>query len=544
MTDFDITQLAPIPDAQVTASVIIPVVNPADTTTPPANADGSNQRMTIGQLIPTIWVPPPTGVAATDTANIQNTINASSAGDTIGFRGGTPYDVDARIVYLGDRKYVGEGVAKSSFGATIRQAAGTNLGSGLPGGAFEALFADSVWAAGSGGSVFCDDPVVIANLCIDVNEAANASSVCAGIAAINFWSEIRDCQVQNTAGADGHGIVLTDTCFSGAVITNGASQNRVCGNQVINTASDGLRQICANGVSNLDGFAIDNIFDTIGGSAINFDSAAGWKIAGNHIYGIQDHGINLATCFATRVTGNYIEDFGGAAASGQFYAGIGIAQLDGRGSFVQGNFVSCAEPGPSAGGYQYIAVSSGFGEADAQVTVTGNKVHGPASPTTQGTGLVYQVGGGGADLTIVSDDNDVVSVNTPAFIGAGVTFGADAANPPFSPGGTTMTGYLAPAVVPLTASGSTVAVNAALGNAFDYAPAASTTISNPANLVDGQVIRFRITSGGSHTTSWDTDYDFGAGSAPTLSATAGKIDIVAFESVAGKLCCLNNPGPY
>jgi Pectate lyase superfamily protein len=109
-------------------------------------------------------------------------------------------------------------------------------------------------------------------------------------------------------------------------------------------------------------------------------------------------------------------------------------------------------------------------------------------------------------------------------------------------GGATFPAYVAPEVSSLTASGGTVAVNAALANAFNYTVAASTTISNPTNAVDGQVIRFRVTSGGSFTTSWGTAYDFGTGSAPTLSTTSGKVDIIAFEYVASisKWCYLGS----
>jgi hypothetical protein len=111
-------------------------------------------------------------------------------------------------------------------------------------------------------------------------------------------------------------------------------------------------------------------------------------------------------------------------------------------------------------------------------------------------------------------------------------------------GGATMGGYLAPAGVTL-AYGTTVNVNAALGNAFNLTLTASTaTIANPANPADGQVIRFRIAqgSGGGFTVTWGSAYDFGSGAAPTLSATAGKVDICAFEYVASltKWCCLGS----
>lgn len=97
--------------------------------------------------------------------------------------------------------------------------------------------------------------------------------------------------------------------------------------------------------------------------------------------------------------------------------------------------------------------------------------------------------------------------------------------------GSSMGGYLAPAVVGLT-FGSSIAVNAALGNVFAVTLTASTgQLANPTNPIDGQLIRFRITQGttGSWTLTYGTAYDFGAASAPTLSTAAGKVDVLSFE---------------
>lgn len=106
--------------------------------------------------------------------------------------------------------------------------------------------------------------------------------------------------------------------------------------------------------------------------------------------------------------------------------------------------------------------------------------------------------------------------------------------------GLTLAAFIAPAVGTLAISGGTVAVNAAVANAWNLAVSGNCTISNPTNPVDGQIIRFRLTSGGSHTVTWGTAYDFGSGSAPTLSTTSSKVDIVAWEYVASisKWCYL------
>lgn len=111
----------------------------------------------------------------------------------------------------------------------------------------------------------------------------------------------------------------------------------------------------------------------------------------------------------------------------------------------------------------------------------------------------------------------------------------------FAVSGGTLTGWLAPAVVSLTFA-SNIAVDASKGNDFRITLTASTgTIANPTNPVDGQMIKFQITqgTGGSFTVSWDTKYDFGVNGAPTLSTTAGKVDIIGFvyNAALAKWCC-------
>ena len=100
----------------------------------------------------------------------------------------------------------------------------------------------------------------------------------------------------------------------------------------------------------------------------------------------------------------------------------------------------------------------------------------------------------------------------------------------------TLAGYLAPAVNAL-AFGTPITVNAALGNVFKVTLTASGgSISNPTNAVDGEIIRFRLTQDatGTRTIAWGPQYDWGstagaANSAPTLSVTASKTDVLAFE---------------
>lgn len=109
--------------------------------------------------------------------------------------------------------------------------------------------------------------------------------------------------------------------------------------------------------------------------------------------------------------------------------------------------------------------------------------------------------------------------------------------------GGTMAGALVPAVVALT-DGSSIAVNAALGNTFAVTLGGNRTLANPSNPADGQVIRVRVTQdgSGSRTLAYGTAYDFGTAGSPTLSTAAAKVDILGFEYVAAlaKWCYLGS----
>ncbi len=120
-------------------------------------------------------------------------------------------------------------------------------------------------------------------------------------------------------------------------------------------------------------------------------------------------------------------------------------------------------------------------------------------------------------------------------------------------GGVFAGGY-APAVVALSQSGGSVAVDASQDNVFTLSLTASGwTIANPVNPVgDGQLIRIRLSqdSTGGRTVSWDTAYTWGfmggtANNAPALSATPSGTDILSFEYVAAlsKWCFLGAEFP-
>ena len=77
---------------------------------------------------------------------------------------------------------------------------------------------------------------------------------------------------------------------------------------------------------------------------------------------------------------------------------------------------------------------------------------------------------------------------------------------------------------------STIAVNLALNNHFSVTLAGNRTLANPTNIVAGTSGSFFITQDGtgSRTLSYGSYYDFAAGTAPTLTTTASKIDRIDY----------------
>lgn len=139
-----------------------------------------------------------------------------------------------------------------------------------------------------------------------------------------------------------------------------------------------------------------------------------------------------------------------------------------------------------------------------------------------------------AALTLDSTSSDIQALGTQAAGSTGKAADAGHVHPTTGlvvKSGSSMTGFLAPAVVALT-FGANIAVDVSLGNVFAVTLTSSTgTFSTPTNPLDGELIRIRIAQDatGSRTVAFSSGYDFGAASVPTLSTGANKVDVLAFE---------------
>jgi hypothetical protein len=84
--------------------------------------------------------------------------------------------------------------------------------------------------------------------------------------------------------------------------------------------------------------------------------------------------------------------------------------------------------------------------------------------------------------------------------------------------------------VALTSSSNTVAWDArAASNAY-HLLTENTTFAAPSNAVEGAIISVEIAQGGTpYTVAWNTIYEFAESTAPTMTATANKTDILSFR---------------
>lgn len=379
--------------------------NTSDAGKPVSTAQQAAITLAGGDII---VAPAPNGTD--DTTALQTWLTALTSGQTGQLRAGT-YLITAAMKYNGGTALRGSGWGRGS-GTTIKQKNGANIVA--VGGSLTGLLVPLGWSNNVAAS---DGPVSIENIAVDGNVANNPSSTACGVVLCNYWSQIARCYIHDTPL---HGIHMTDTTQNGSTqIVNSASENHVMDNKIASIGGHGISQICANTISNQDGRCLDNNISAVGLDGISFQRGSGWVFRRNHLYNVQRNGIELLNCYATVVRDNEIEDFGNANATGVFYDGIGVQQLNRRGTVVSGNFVGCAEPAANVSTYQYVSVTTGPAQTDAHAIVTDNIVLGPATPTAQGRAILLQTSSGG--LTVVASNNRVSSVNTEVFVGTGVT---------------------------------------------------------------------------------------------------------------------------
>lgn len=332
-----------------------------------------------------------------DAGTLNSAISDSAVGSEIAIHGICL--INRTIVLEGDRSYIGD----SRTGTVIRQAKGANL---------VAMLASDSWNSSSPRT---GDGIRIAHMTLDGNSGGGGGNRTNALVIRSWESEVEDIQVEN---ASGDGIRITTYGQNGTPATklkfnqvNGTISNVF----IMNSGRNGIHVV--DSVNSATDWNLMNswIADS-GESGINMENAAGWKITGNHIYGVQQNAIYARRCYATTIANNYIEDFGDAGGTTTHY-GIACTAQGAAASIISGNKVFHFNHESGSGDYVYIGIPRvryGIGI----INVVNNVIDGTNGK--HDIGLLYEVGKG--EGLKVWSSNNVQNVAIRRIAGKGVTF--------------------------------------------------------------------------------------------------------------------------
>lgn len=338
--------------------------------------------------------------ATTDTPALNNAISGSNVGDQIAIHGTCL--INGIIVLYGDRSYLGD----SRTGTVIRQAAGSNL---------SAMLASDSWMSGYQYPAYTGNPIHISHLTLDGNSAMNSST---SALIIRSWLTVVDDLLIENAPVDA--IQITNLNQGNVALSNSEVNGRISNCFITGSGANGIHVVdTGNSVTDWD--ILDSWIANSGQSAIMMDNAAGWKVRGNHLYGVPANGIFASRCFGTAIDGNYIEDFGHLGGVETTYYGIACTvQGAGAGSVITSNkiYQNPASGGDSSTGTLIYIGLPQVNYGTGVVNVVNNVINGGNGANT--FGLAYYLGAGSA-LDVLASGNNVQSVATPQVVGLGVT---------------------------------------------------------------------------------------------------------------------------
>jgi hypothetical protein len=494
------------------------VVDPSDTSTPPAGSAGSDKWASIGQLLGVAAYLFPSGdtSGAADVTAINNVIGNGGVVNLLHAPlAGTPYYVNSPLLPA--------------------------TGSGIKGAQPWSASANDTYGPAGGG-------------------ASGGTT----IYAVNAFSGAAIISMVNATGTQYYGVSLEDFCIEGfstggsgchGILVNGAWGAGFIKGVTVHRPDQDCLHFMANATSGdepdewvvtrtklsaaRNGYGVwadnlpDSVFTDVNSSEHNLD---GWLLnwstntrltdcksennggAGFHLtgQGYPDAAIHLTGCTThlnnfdgfffdnpnTNPSGKYllancyaIDD---GQAGGTTYAGY---RSNGSPARIMG--ANCVAYGAAYGAYQ-------GGSASGDMTFTGSSLSGTTAAT-------HDDGSNAVPLA------SVVPVGGPYAFPTSVTSG----------------------VVTLTYA-STLNINAALGNHFRVVLAGNATV-NISNPSDGQKITIEPIQDatGGRTLTWSSSFSFGGGSAPVLSA-ANKGDLLGFLYSAnrGKWCFAGNESGF
>ncbi len=293
-----------------------------------------------------------------DTAAIQTAISAvyAAGGGIVFFPIGT-YLVDEILVYP---KITYLGVFERYFGSILKLESGAS-GAGV--------LVSSAWR---GNSATTSDPFIVRNLMIDGNSVAGKN----GIIILNHNTLIDNVHV---TGCGNNGIENRCTTANATEITGTQVEVRIQNSRIRDCGGHGFwSEGGAASSITTDGFFVNNIVDTITGNGVYIQNAAGWHIAGNHLYGIQKSGIVAEVCWATRITDNQVESYASSTTHAVYY-GI-YALCYGLGTSITHNHIWNNDAHSGGTAPRNMAAAASTGQTPV-VTISDNEVYGNALDT-------------------------------------------------------------------------------------------------------------------------------------------------------------------
>ena len=313
-----------------------------------------------------------------DASALQRAIDSSPPGAAVGIKGGICL-LTRPVMLLGDRSYLGG----STTGTVLKQD-----------GAMSYVLGSAAYQANS---VTTGNPLAIRDLTV----ACNGSGTTDGIIVLNWQTDVEHVDV---SGCGGSGIVDTAVTAAGRAITNTSVNSRFDDNFISGSGLYGF-EVADTRTAVTDGYLDGNQIASSGKGAIYLQTASGWDISGNHLYGNAGNAIDAIGLYGTTISDNYIEDFGARQHAGTWYGISGVVQGN-VGSTISRNKIA-NDLGETAGAsHVYIAVPRARG-GTGYLSVTGNVIVGARSAD-----VGFSFTGSPDRLVIASAGNQVAGVGT------------------------------------------------------------------------------------------------------------------------------------
>jgi len=296
-----------------------------------------------------VVAPLPTGVAATDTANLLKALDVP-AGTTVVLRAKPTavYVVSQELPVPPGVRVTGYGAPNEQpqFGlmATLQQAAGTNLKCLLGSAAYLAgLYSTSQYNNGAPKTT-ADSAIEIDHLAFDGQNAANRNGVTPNtvghaVVLMSVGSKLHDCYFINVAQA---AMVVSDANYAGTPCQDATVDNRIYDNKVMDCGWQGIWVTKTNGApGSTDGYMLNNVVESpslqtnltnpninpstgVPYEAIRMDNAAAWWVENNHAYACPGNGMYFATPWGMHLVNNSTDSFGANPVPGTTYIGYEI----------------------------------------------------------------------------------------------------------------------------------------------------------------------------------------------------------------------------